>query len=474
MLSMVSWVSGQLLRLGKKVEAGGSERGPFIDSVANISIQGLSFACRPPPPHLAVCLLPLHHDSPCAFKCGIGTQKTRNIDSRSNVHGSTAINNIVAVCISPFQLLFQVRATSVGVHSAPGPGEAAAVSAGSAAEISEETGLLLRLISTVLFNSKQLVIFSLLLRWLHWSTRRVFWLRILELALSFRRQRHAKHAGCDRIGSEPHVGQREPAARVPERRYQDAEVFFGRDAPPRNTSSAVHRGLFTRPAALPHELPPSAAAADAAGETKEGKSAEEGQGCAEKGDEEASRKEKEQTHEVVNTIKLGPETSEDSTKRAAARPSKSAAAEMSSQRDKRYEALHETWDVKTLIVLGSGGHTTEMLRLVEELDPRIFQFTFVIADTDTCSLSQGISQPDPFSFSFIPRCREVGDSLFRVPLRFARAFMAALRIVIKEKPKLVGTDSSMLLFMIRGALKWSGNLSTSGSSCAAVRGEEPP
>ncbi|XP_039290911.1 UDP-N-acetylglucosamine transferase subunit ALG14 homolog [Nilaparvata lugens] len=42
--------------------------------------------------------------------------------------------------------------------------------------------------------------------------------------------------------------------------------------------------------------------------------------------------------------------------------------------------------VKTLIVIGSGGHTTEMMLLVEKLDFRNYSpRTYVIADTDTMS-----------------------------------------------------------------------------------------
>ena len=43
----------------------------------------------------------------------------------------------------------------------------------------------------------------------------------------------------------------------------------------------------------------------------------------------------------------------------------------------------------TTVVLGSGGHTTEMLRLLTALDPQKYQpTTFVVADTDKFSLDQ--------------------------------------------------------------------------------------
>eukprot|EP00571_Detonula_confervacea_P009486 CAMPEP_0172314650 /NCGR_PEP_ID=MMETSP1058-20130122/23040_1 /TAXON_ID=83371 /ORGANISM="Detonula confervacea, Strain CCMP 353" /LENGTH=243 /DNA_ID=CAMNT_0013028571 /DNA_START=248 /DNA_END=979 /DNA_ORIENTATION=- len=43
--------------------------------------------------------------------------------------------------------------------------------------------------------------------------------------------------------------------------------------------------------------------------------------------------------------------------------------------------------VKTMIVLGSGGHTTEMMRLLQELDPgRYAPVIYVVADSDTTSI----------------------------------------------------------------------------------------
>ena len=43
--------------------------------------------------------------------------------------------------------------------------------------------------------------------------------------------------------------------------------------------------------------------------------------------------------------------------------------------------------VNTLVVLGSGGHTTEMIRLLQELDPvRYSPITYVVADSDATSL----------------------------------------------------------------------------------------
>ena len=64
--------------------------------------------------------------------------------------------------------------------------------------------------------------------------------------------------------------------------------------------------------------------------------------------------------------------------------------------------------VRVLAVLGSGGHTTEMLRIVRILDDEFMPLSFVYAETDKHSLDQVKEVIEkPYSIRTIPRARFV-------------------------------------------------------------------
>lgn len=73
---------------------------------------------------------------------------------------------------------------------------------------------------------------------------------------------------------------------------------------------------------------------------------------------------------------------------------------------------------KTMVVLGSGGHTTEMLHLIRNLNPeRYAPIVLVMADTDSTSEQRIQAYPhvlpfdrDKVTIYRIPRSREVGQS----------------------------------------------------------------
>eukprot|EP00983_Pelagomonas_calceolata_P026776 840048-Pelagomonas_calceolata.AAC.1 len=108
----------------------------------------------------------------------------------------------------------------------------------------------------------------------------------------------------------------------------------------------------------------------------------------------------------------------------------------------------KTRPVRTMIVLGSGGHTAEMLRATAALDkscyrPRIY----VYAATDNFSANKaseaekvspsGGEAPD-FSLRSIPRSREVGQSYVTSVLTTLRAIAFAFVVVWREQPDVVG------------------------------------
>ena len=89
-----------------------------------------------------------------------------------------------------------------------------------------------------------------------------------------------------------------------------------------------------------------------------------------------------------------------------------------------------------LIVLGSGGHTTEMLKLLKSIEPKAsrVRITFVVADTDSSSIpriSSVLSNKFKYQIKRIPRIRSVGESIliafFRIPLIFLKSAQLALQ-----------------------------------------------
>ncbi|KAK9865197.1 hypothetical protein WJX84_009341 [Apatococcus fuscideae] len=100
---------------------------------------------------------------------------------------------------------------------------------------------------------------------------------------------------------------------------------------------------------------------------------------------------------------------------------------------------------RTLIVLGSGGHTAEMLTLVKGLDgARYYPRCYVAAATDRLGLQkaqQAEADNDrskaSFEFKTIPRSREVGQSYFTSVWTTLVAILAAMAAVFQFNPELV-------------------------------------
>jgi beta-1,4-N-acetylglucosaminyltransferase len=97
--------------------------------------------------------------------------------------------------------------------------------------------------------------------------------------------------------------------------------------------------------------------------------------------------------------------------------------------------------VPTVVVLGSGGHTTEMLRLIAGLDPAVYRpLTLVVATTDTTSRTKAASLlPEAFDarWTAIPRAREVGQSFRSSVFTTLGAAIGAVAVVARARPALV-------------------------------------
>jgi hypothetical protein len=76
--------------------------------------------------------------------------------------------------------------------------------------------------------------------------------------------------------------------------------------------------------------------------------------------------------------------------------------------------------LKTLVVLGSGGHTTEMLHLIKNLNPdHYYPVVLVVATTDTTSLRRVQAYPHSLPIqnkkNLIEEENNYGDRIFRIP-----------------------------------------------------------
>lgn len=106
--------------------------------------------------------------------------------------------------------------------------------------------------------------------------------------------------------------------------------------------------------------------------------------------------------------------------------------------------------VRTLIILGSGGHTAEMIAIVQQLNKRNYTPRFyVIADTDKHSetkalhveslvASQSTARPNPaFSIHRIQRSREVRQSFLSAITSTLLSIWQCVPLVYRLRPDLV-------------------------------------
>ncbi|CAI4223983.1 unnamed protein product [Auanema sp. JU1783] len=104
-------------------------------------------------------------------------------------------------------------------------------------------------------------------------------------------------------------------------------------------------------------------------------------------------------------------------------------------------SLKKRSNVALLTVLGSGGHTTEMLELLKHFDEKYSPRVYVIAETDKMSetkMSQyarceGVSS----SIRYLPRSREVGQNYFSSVFTTLHSIACSFRLVWDANPDLV-------------------------------------
>ena len=139
-----------------------------------------------------------------------------------------------------------------------------------------------------------------------------------------------------------------------------------------------------------------------------------------------------------------------------------------------------TVPIATVVVLGSGGHTTEMLQLLQSLNPQQYSpLTFIVAQTDTTSLRRvavHTNQRTPDAIYHIPRSREVGQSYITSIATTLWSLIYTLGLVVRIRPGLVlcngpGTCVPIAVWTFAGRLMglWEGKIVFCESFCRVTR-----
>ncbi|KAG2196966.1 hypothetical protein INT46_004465 [Mucor plumbeus] len=103
-----------------------------------------------------------------------------------------------------------------------------------------------------------------------------------------------------------------------------------------------------------------------------------------------------------------------------------------------------TKSCKTCVFLGSGGHTAEMLQLIKSLNPEhYYPRTYIVANTDILSKEKAIEyeqstgHQNQFDVYTIPRAREVGQPMSKVPISALIALTASVKVILSSWPDLI-------------------------------------
>lgn len=105
--------------------------------------------------------------------------------------------------------------------------------------------------------------------------------------------------------------------------------------------------------------------------------------------------------------------------------------------------------ISTMIVVGSGGHTTEMLRLMRVMTPSLYcPRTYVMASSDSTSefkvhvleehlATKASRKYRKYSIFKIPRSRHVGQSFFTSAFSTLYSFLRCVPMMVYHRPELV-------------------------------------
>ncbi|KAL1122111.1 hypothetical protein AAG570_003517 [Ranatra chinensis] len=94
-----------------------------------------------------------------------------------------------------------------------------------------------------------------------------------------------------------------------------------------------------------------------------------------------------------------------------------------------------------MVVMGSGGHTTEMLRITKHLNKeRYTPRVYIVSSTDTTTISRVLAGEDSsgtYTICKIPRSREVKQSYLTSIFTTALSTVSSFPVVLWHRPQLV-------------------------------------
>lgn len=124
---------------------------------------------------------------------------------------------------------------------------------------------------------------------------------------------------------------------------------------------------------------------------------------------------------------------------------------------------------KTLIVLGSGGHTAEMMAIVKQLNKQNYSPRYyILASTDRTSEAKVLDYEEPntsecdYQLLRINRSRHVGQSYLSSVFTTIRSIIQSIPLVAKLQPELIlcnGPGTCVPICLIAFVLKFLGVLS---------------
>jgi beta-1,4-N-acetylglucosaminyltransferase len=106
-----------------------------------------------------------------------------------------------------------------------------------------------------------------------------------------------------------------------------------------------------------------------------------------------------------------------------------------------YLVISQKKSCNLMIVLGSGGHTHELLRLLATLPTTIDSRSYIIADSDTTSESKvkefQANNMSQYEIIRIPRCRAVHQTWISTPFTTCKSFLYCIIAVFQKNPKVI-------------------------------------
>ncbi|XP_076441190.1 UDP-N-acetylglucosamine transferase subunit ALG14-like [Babylonia areolata] len=121
-------------------------------------------------------------------------------------------------------------------------------------------------------------------------------------------------------------------------------------------------------------------------------------------------------------------------------------------------------NASVLIVVGSGGHTKEILTLTEKLGAQYSPRQYIVASTDSISLkkilkSEETAVDSKYAIYSVPRSREVKQSWFTTVFTTLYASLYSLRLVAHLQPQIIlcnGPGTCVPICYAGLLLKWLG------------------